>query len=91
MNNVEFYTLENEIQEKMEELSGLQDKYKKITGVKFIGGQVIDPPRFCDTCRDLDDDYFGNFCNCPESEFHEARDPVYGCSEHDEEEGDSTF
>ena len=88
MNNLEFYMLEKEIEEKMEELSGLQKEYKKVTGVKFISGQMIKDPKFCDTCRFLCEDGLGWFCNCEDSEYFENRHPVYGCAEHDEEGGD---
>ena len=91
MNNLEFYNLEVEIQEKMSVLSDLKEKYKKMTGVKFLNGQVIDLPKFCDTCRYYEKDNAGWFCNCEESDFFEARRPGNGCVEHDEEDGDSTF
>ena len=87
MNNLEFYNLEVEIQEKMSVLSDLQEKYKKMTGVKFLGGQVIKDPKFCDTCRFLCEDGLGWFCNCEDSEYFENRHPVYGCPEHEEEGG----
>ena len=87
MNNLEFYMLEKEIEEKMEELSGLQKEYKKVTGGKFIYGQVIDPPKFCDTCRACQHDATSWICNDPESEFYEHRVTIYGCGEHDEEGG----
>ena len=90
MNNIEFYNLQTEIQEKMEELSKLQDKYKKVTGVKFLNGQVIDLPKYCDTCRYYEKNDAGGFCNCEESDFFEYQ-VGNGCSEHDEEDGDSTF
>ena len=91
MNNIEFYNLEVEIQGKMEELSKLQEKYKKMTGVKFLNGQVIDLPRFCYTCRYSEKNDYWWFCNCEESEFFEYKNMVAGCSEHDEEDGCSTF
>ena len=87
MNNLEFYNLEVEIQEKMEELSKLQEKYKKMTGVKFISGQVIDLPKFCYTCRYYEKDDAGGFCNCGESAFFEGRWFTAGCPEHEEEGG----
>ena len=91
MNNLEFYNLEVEIQEKMSVLSDLQEKYKKMTGVNFLNGQVIKDPKFCYTCRYYEKNDYWWFCNCDESEFYETRVPAYGCSEHDEEDGDSTF
>ena len=87
MNNLEFYNLEVEIQGKMEELSGLQKEYKKVTGVKFISGQVIKDPKFCDTCRFLCEDGLGWFCNCEASGYFENRHLIYGCPEHEEEGG----
>ena len=87
MNNIEFYNLQTEIQEKLSELYRLQDRYKKITGVKFIDGQVIKDPKFCDTCRFLCEGGLGWFCNCEDSEYFENRHPVYGCPEHEEEVG----
>ena len=86
MNNMEFYNLEVEIQGKMEELSRLQEKYKKMTGVKFLGGQVISKPRFCDSCRYLGYNLGRMFCNCEESMYFECQ-VANGCAEHDEEDG----
>ena len=91
MNNLEFYNLEVEIQGKMEEHSRLQEKYKKMTGVKFLGGQVISKPKYCDTCRYYEKNDYWWFCNCEESEFFDSLNVNAGCVEHDEEDGDSTF
>ena len=91
MNNLEFYNLEVEIQEKMSVLSDLQEKYKKMTRVKFLNGQVIDLPKFCDTCRYYEKNDYWCFCNCEESEFFDFFYVNDGCVEHDEEDGDSTF
>ena len=87
MNNLQFFELQHEIQDAMDVLAELQTRYRKMTGVKFIDGQVIDLPRFCDTCRFLCEDGLGWFCNCEASEYFENRHPVYGCAEHDEEGG----
>ena len=85
MNNIEFYNLQTEIQEKMSVLSDLQEKYKKMTGVKFISGQVIKDPKFCDTCRYSAYNLGRLFCNCEDSMYFECQ-IKNGCSEHDEED-----
>ena len=87
MNNLEFYNLEVEIQEKMSVLSDLQKKYKKMTGVKFLGGRVISKPKYCDTCRYYEKNDYWWFCNCEESEFFDSLNVNAGCVEHDEEGG----
>ena len=88
MNNLQFFELQHEIQDAMDVLAELQTRYRKMTGVKFISGQVIKDPKFCDTCRFLCEDGLGWFCNCEASGYFEKRHPVYGCAEHDEEGGD---
>lgn len=84
MNNLEFFMLQHEIKDAMEELIELQAQYRKLTGVKFIDGQVIKDPAFCNTCRFLS---VLGLCCCEDSEFFKNLNPVYGCGEHEEEEG----
>ena len=87
MNNLKWFHLQHEIKDAMAILAGLQTRYREMTGVKFISGQVIKDPKFCDTCRFLCEDGLGWFCNCEASGYFEKRHPVYGCAEHDEEGG----
>ena len=87
MNNVQFFELQHKVQDAMDVLAELQTRYRKMTGVKFISGQVIKDPKFCDTCRFLCEDGLGWFCNCEDSECFEDRHPVYGCPEHGEDGG----
>jgi len=91
MNNQDFHDLQYDINNTMIDLNLLQDEYRKLTGVKFTPGQQIKNPPYCDTCRFLANDGAGLFCNCPESEYFEDQEPEFGCAEHDEEDGDSTF
>ena len=91
MNNQDFHDLQYDINNTMIDLNLLQDEYQKLTGVKFIPGQQIKNPSYCDTCRFLTNDSDGLFCNCPDSEFFEIPNPLRGCAEHDEEDGASSF
>ena len=92
MNNLQFFELQHEIQDAMDVLAELQTRYRKMTGVKFIPGQTIKDPAFCDTCyflavSGLYSDDPGLRCCCEDSEFFEKQHPVYGCPEHEEEGG----
>ena len=84
MNNLQFFELQHKVQDAMDVLAGLQARYREMTGVKFISGQVIKDPKFCDTCRFLCEDGLGWFCNCEASGYFENQYPVYGCPEHEE-------
>ena len=83
MNNLQFYMLQLKIQDTMATLSELQGQHRKITGVQFIYGQMIDEPWLCETCRHLKNVGDWEYCACKESEFFEKDNPVWGCSEHD--------
>ena len=85
MNNLQFYMLQLKIQDTMATLSELQGQHRKITGVQFIYGQMIDEPGLCETCRHLKNVGSLETCTCKESEFFEKDNPVWGCSEHDTE------
>ena len=94
MNNLQWFHLQHEIKDAMAILAGLQTQYRAETGVKFISGQVIKDPKFCDTCYFLGvlglySDDPGLRCCCEDSEFFEKQHPVYGCGEHEETEANT--